>query len=483
MMERIQLLWPHLTAAAVLLVDLWGIGHAVLYKRDPRSAVGWIGIIVVFPFVGTILYLLFGINRIQRRASSLRSRPPTTIGPPALGDHDTSLVQTVMPPAARHLVTLARIVRQITNRPLLAGNSVRALRNGDEAYPAMLAAIAQARRSVTLCSYIFAHDASGLAFADALGEAVKRGLQVRVMIDDVGVRYSFPTIASALHHRHVPTAFFIPTFFQWRRPYINLRCHRKILVVDGQVGFTGGINIRHNNMLSDHPRDPVQDLHFEIRGPVVRHLQETFADDWAFSTHEKLAGGPWFTENPPAGAVLARSINDGPDEDLDKSRRVILGALACAQKRVRIVTPYFLPDLSVVSALNVAVLRGVSVEILLPQKNNLRTVHWACQAQLWQVLERGCRVWFTRPPFDHTKAMIVDDAWCLVGSGNWDARSLRLNFEVNVECYDPALAEALNRILDEKLATAHPVTLAEMDARPLPIRLRDGVARLFSPYL
>lgn len=483
MTEWIHLLWPYVTAALMLAVDLWAIGHAVLYKRDPRSAVGWIGIIALFPLFGALLYLMLGINRIQRRASSLRSRPPTLAGIEKAEDRDALLVQAALPSAAHHLVALARIVRQITGRPLLAGNALRPLRNGDEAYPAMLAAIAQAGHSITLSTYIFAHDASGLAFADALGAAVKRGVQVRVLIDDVGARYSFPTISSALHRRNVRTAFFMPTFFHWRMPYINLRSHRKILVVDGRLGFTGGINIRHNNVLADRHRDHVQDLHFEVRGPVIGQLQETFAEDWNFTTGESLTGKPWFVSPEPAGPTPARGISDGPDEDYDKLRRVILAALACAQRRVRIATPYFLPDLSIVSALNVAALRGVAVEILVPEKNNLRTVGWACRAQLWQVLERGCRVWFTKPPFDHTKAMIVDDAWCMVGSGNWDARSLRLNFEANVECYDPALAATLNAILDQKQAGARPVTLADMDARPLPVRLRDGVARLFSPYL
>jgi cardiolipin synthase len=483
MREWFQLLWPYVTAFVVLAVDLWAIGHAVLYKRDPRSAVGWIGIIVVFPFFGALLYLLLGINRIQRRASSLRTRPPTLAGVRAVDDQDALLVQAALPARAHHLVTLARIVRQVAGRPLMPGNALRPLRNGDEVYPAMLDAIARAERSVALSTYIFAHDASGLAFAEALGAAVQRGVQVRVLIDDVGARYSFPTISSTLHRRRVRTAFFMPTFFHWRMPYINLRSHRKILLVDGRLGFTGGINIRHNNLLAEARRDQVQDLHFEVRGPVLAQLHETFAEDWAFSTGEMLSGEAWALHPASAGATPSRVINDGPDEDFDKLRRVILGALACARERIRIATPYFLPDLSVVSALNVAALRGVQVEILIPEKNNLRTVGWACRAQLWQVLERGCRVWFTKPPFDHTKAMIVDDAWCMVGSGNWDARSLRLNFETNLESYDPALAAALNRILDEKQATARPVTLADMDGRSLPARLRDGVARLFSPYL
>ena len=236
-------------------------------------------------------------------------------------------------------------------------------------------------------------------------------------------------------------------------------------------------------MLAAGARDATQDLHAELEGPVVRHLQEVFAEDWQFSTGETLEGARWFPALSPVGLTPARGIPDGPDEDFDKLRRVLLGALACAQHRVRIATPYFLPDATLVSQLNIATLRGVQVDIVIPEHNNLRAVGWACMAQIWQVLQRGCRVWRTPRPFDHSKIMVVDNHWCMLGSGNWDARSLRLNFEFNVEAYDPSLAEELNALLDQKIAAARPLTLAEADGRPLPIRLRDGIARLWTPYL
>jgi cardiolipin synthase A/B len=264
---------------------------------------------------------------------------------------------------------------------------------------------------------------------------------------------------------------------------INLRNHRKILVVDGRVGFTGGMNIRQGNLLKEKPKHPTQDLHFRVEGPVVAHLQRTFADDWFFSAREVLKGPKWFPKLSAAGPVAARGIADGPDEDFEIFRWAVLGALACAATSVHILTPYFLPDMAMISALNLAAMRGVEVDILLPAKSNLPYVHWATFAILWQVLERGCRVWLTPPPFDHSKLMLVDNCWSLLGSANWDPRSLRLNFEFNVECYDPALALALQGIVQRKLRHARRVTLAELDARPLPVKLRDGVLRLFTPLL
>ncbi|MCO5061113.1 MAG: phospholipase D-like domain-containing protein [Kiritimatiellae bacterium] len=480
MPDLLYAIWPHITAAILLIIDIWAASHAILYKRDPRSATTWIGLIILFPVVGAVLYIFFGINRIQRRATHLRGRAPTALEP---RHKEHTFTAPALAPEHQHLASLALAVHRISRAPLLNGNRVTPLQNGDEAYPAMLDAIAQATRSITLCSYIFDHDPTGIRFADALGQAVSRGVEVRVLIDDVGARYSLPPIYSALNRRNIHYAVFMPTFFHWRMPYINLRNHRKILVVDGQTAFTGGMNIRHNNVLTAHTRDAVQDLHFRIEGPVVRQLQQAFVEDWAFATREQLAGEPWFVPLEPRGDILARGIVDGPDEDHDKFRATLHTALACAQHRVRIATPYFLPDPSLVSALNTCSLRGVEVDIVIPKKCNLRAVGWATRAQLWQVLVRGCRVWLTPPPFDHTKLLIVDNAWSHIGSGNWDARSLRLNFEFNVECYSPHLAAELNARLDQKIAAAHPATLAELDARPLPIRLRDGIARLFWPYL
>ncbi len=306
---------------------------------------------------------------------------------------------------------------------------------------------------------------------------------MRVLVDDAGARYSWPSIVGLLKQARVPVARFLPTLAPWRLTTMNLHNHRKLLVVDGELGFTGGINIRAGNVLAAQPKRPVQDLHFRVAGPVVAQLQEAFANDWAFCTKEVLSGELWFPELRDSGSVIARAVADGPDADFEKARWTLLGALACAQSSVQILTPYFLPDAALITALNLAALRGVRVDILLPEQNNLPFVHWASRAMWWQVLERGCHLWLTPPPFDHSKLMIVDQHWVFLGSANWDARSLRLNFELNVEAYGREFAERMAAIVNQKLRTARGVTLAEVDQRPLPARLRDNLARIFSPYL
>ncbi len=483
MMALLRELWPPITLAVGVAISLAAATHAVLYKRDPRAAIGWVGVILLFPFAGTGLYLLLGINRIQRRAAHLRRHAHAT---PALKRtivRSPHALQTMLPGRTRHLAMLDRIVTTITHSPLLAGNACSPLENGDQAYPAMLAAIAEARTSISLSTYIFGNDAAGLPFVDALAGAARRGVAVRVLIDAVGARYTRPTVRGPLRRAGVTTALFMPTITPWHAPYFNLRNHRKLLVIDGHTGFTGGINIRENNLVQRAQADTVQDVHFMLRGPVVAHLQDAFADDWRFTTGEDLSGPCWFPALDTAGPVIARGICDGPDEDFDRMAKTLLGALACAHRSIRIATPYFLPNPTLISALNTAAMRGVSVDILIPRVNNLRTVGWAMAAQLWQVLEWDCRVWLSPPPFDHTKLLLVDDEWSLIGSANWDPRSLRLNFEFNVECYCPHLAATLRQLFERKRAKAERVRLHDMDSRSLPVRIRDGVARLFTPYL
>ncbi len=276
-----------------------------------------------------------------------------------------------------------------------------------QAYAAMLDAIDRAERTVGLTTYIFDRDPTGESFAAALARAVKRGVEARVLIDGVGVRYSYPAITGLLRREGVTSAEFLPSLFPLSLHYANLRNHRKILVADGRVGFTGGLNIRQGHSERAGP-GCIRDVHFRLQGPVVAHLAETFAEDWAFTTGELLSGDGWFPPIPPAGSVFARGIAAGPDEAFERVRWAILGAISQARERIRIVTPYFLPDTALATALQVAALRGVEIDIAFPRKNNLRLVQWASWAKIFQFLARGCRVWLTPPPFDHSKLMTVD---------------------------------------------------------------------------
>ncbi len=473
--------WHALVTALAISLAVIASSHVVLHKRDVRSAIGWVGLVWLVPWLGALLYLLLGINRIQRRAIMLR-REPGKRSEPLLAAPDPSEAERINT-SCLQLPDLAVAIGNVSKQRLTAGNRFTPLINGDAAYPAMLQAIDHAERSIAMSTYIFETTGVGANFVDALVRAHERGVQVRVLIDDIGVRYARPRANHVLKKRKVPTALFMPARSLLRAPYFNLRNHRKILVIDGKLGFTGGMNIREGHVIANPHGRPTRDLHFRVDGPVVAHLAEVFAADWEFTTREKLTGELWFPRLSPCGSTLSRGIADGPDEAFERVSWTLQAALACAHRSVTIMTPYFLPDSVVHGALSTAALRGVEVNVVLPGENNLRLVQWAMWRQLEEVLRHGVRVWLTPAPFDHTKLMLVDSEWVLLGSANWDTRSLRLNFELDLECYDQDLCATLTAHVSSRISLARELTLNELRSRPLTQRVRDGFARLLMPYL
>lgn len=462
-----------LAAAIYPLAAFWAGGHALLNARDPRSAWGWIAVCLLFPLAGALLYFFFGINRVRRRARLLLDIDGTA----AQAETRQSL-----PPLPNNLQALMRVGDTLSGRAAEPGNRIEPLHNGDAAYSEMLAAIAGARESVWLASYIFRNDQTGRQFMTALAEAVGRGVSVRVMVDGVGSLYGLSFPVFWLRRRGVRAMRFLPPRLLPPMLHINLRNHRKLLVIDGQIAFTGGMNIaEYHRVAETRARHPVADIHFRVQGPVVDQLAQAFAEDWRMAARETLELPPPAAE--VAGGSVARLITDGPDDDLDKLAFVLLGAVTAARERVRIMTPYFLPSPELRAALEAASLRGVEVSVVLPVRSNLRFVDWAARNSLQSLLAAGVSVHLQPPPFAHGKLFVIDGDYALIGTANIDPRSLRLNFELAVECYDPALAQRLNAYFDGVEASAPRLLAADLDARRLPTRLRDAFFWLFSSYL
>ena len=470
----------YLLAALHVVLATAVSSHIVLTKSDVRSAIGWTGLVWLTPVIGSLLYLFLGINLIRRTAGRMRhARTGFTAERRALR-RDALAGVSLVAPVWRPLATLTA---QVSAEPLTEGNRIELLEDGDQAYPAMLAAIESAGTSIAFATYIFDRGKVAASFVEALGRAVTRGVTVRVLIDGVGARYSRPSMVAELRRRGITVAEFLPSRLIFVNRYFNLRNHRKILVIDGHLGFTGGMNVRDACVLADRPRAATRDVHFRVEGPVVAQMMDAFAFDWRFATDEELAGTAWFPDLVPRGDVLSRGIADGPDETNDSLLLVLQGALSEARHRVWIVTPYFLPEPPLLDALRVAALRGVDIRILVPRRGNLPVVTWAMQKQFGRVLEGGCKVGLTPAPFDHSKLMVVDDHWSLIGSANWDPRSLRLNFEYVVESWSTPFAAQLTELITRKAAEAEWITARELAQRSLAVRLRDGAAWLAQPYL
>lgn len=457
-----------LTVALYVLCATFAAVHALLTKPDPRSALGWIVTCWLLPFAGTILYLLFGVNRVRTRARQLRA------GLATIGSHYDS------PPADDFATQLTRIGDTVTQRPRLPGNEVVALENGENAFPLMLEAIRTARHAVWLSTYIFETDPVGRQFIDALAATAARGVQVHVLVDGIGEWYSWPHAVRLLHHAGVHAARFLPPRLAMPVFSLNLRNHRKLLIVDGETGFVGGMNIGGREVGKAHHRR-MADLHFRVRGAAVSQLAECFAADWRFAAGQTLAPPP--TSRADAGACVCRVITEGPDEDSDKLLFVILGAIALAHRQVLIMTPYFIPPPELTAALQTAALRGVEVCLVLPARSNLRYVDWATQRWLPPLLERGIEVYLQPPPFSHTKLIVIDGSYAQIGSANIDPRSLRLNFEIAVEVYDGAVCAGLAKYVLSAREHAARLPAGAVAGRALLRRFRDSLCWLLSPYL
>lgn len=483
--ETNLLVFEILAAASVLGATLASI-HVLLRRGDNRSAIGWLGVFWLgYPLIGSLIYLLVGVNSIHRdkRAVGQNILSKATRRRPR---RQRSGVETRHSPQIQpHMQILKRMGDRILGHSLHRGDTIERLIGGDEIYPAMLASIESATRSIAMASYIFKDDPAGQLFADALERAQQRGVHVRVLIDFMGSSHGGRSVYKLLSRRGVPVRRFMPTFGLPFLRFANLRNHRKLLVVDGKIGYTGGMNIDVAFWPAIRPADvtPKEDAHFRVQGPVVADLLAAFEQDWRFTTGEELNGEAWRLATTIEGPMYARGIADGPDSDTRLTHGMILAALATAKHHVKIATPYFLPPSDIMSALGVAALRGVKIELLVPDPTNSLLVQWASDDYLRKASELGCTVWADGGDFNHTKIMVVDDCWSLVGSSNWDLRSLRLNFEFNLECHHENLARQLNEYWAEQMKTARPWKHPARGERPLWVELRNGIARLFVPML
>jgi len=455
-----------ITLALYLLTGLGSALHALLTKADPRSALSWMAVCLLVPYGGALLYWLLGINRVRRRQLAPAGLPSPETAPPTI---------TV----AGALAAQVRIGDALTRRLLAPGNAIESLYNAEVAFPRMLAAIGEARESVWLSTYIFQTDAVGGQFVDALGAAARRGISVRVLVDGIGEWYDWPHVVPRLRRAGVPTARFLPPRLLPPNLSLNCRDHRKILIADGRTAFIGGMNLGGRELGGATGRR-MTDIHFRLLGPVVAQLARVFAEDWAFATSEQLV----LAAAPAAlGSSVCRVITGGPDEDVDKLLLILLSALSSAERHVQIMTPYFIPPLELVAALEATALRGVTVSLVLPRRSNLSYIDWATLHWLPALVARGVRVHLEPAPFSHAKLLVIDGRYAHIGSVNVDTRSLRLNFEIAVEVYDPQFCGELASFIAGRERASAPLTIREAQSvRPLP-RVRNALCWLVSPYL
>ena len=388
--------------------------------------------------------------------------------------------QTVEHPIAHRYGTrdprFLRTMSHLVGSPAVAGNRVTTLLNGDQAFPAMLEAIRSARHSITLEAYIFWPGTVGTAFAEALAERARAGVATHVILDGVGSQKLDDELIEGMRRAGVEVVTFHP--LRWYTlDRVNHRTHRKLLVVDGRVGFTGGLGISDLYLGNAQDKDHWRDGQFRVEGPVVGQLQGAFLDNWIETGGALLQGTEYFPPLDSAGGAWAQAVHSSPGGGTENLRLMYLLAIASAGRTISIANPYFVPNTLAVEMLVAARRRGVNVEVLVPGPiTDAGLVRRASRARWGPLLEAGVRIYEYQPTMYHNKLMVVDDYWVSVGSTNFDNRSFRLNDEANLNVFDQAFAREQAEVFAQDRARSKEVTLKEWRSRPLTERLEEMVA-------
>ncbi len=446
--------------------------HALLKTREPRSALIWVAICLFVPFFGAIVYAVFGVNRIQKVTQNWHSHGFSHVLNDEMHPEHKSFSTNIPPQFAASIESGDRLLKNHIRR----GCKITPLFDGRETYPAMVAAIHNAKESVFLTTYIFDREGMGGEIINALVAAVNRKVEVKVLIDGVGNFYSHPSVYRILKKQHVPVRLYLSPFQSLRGLFfLNMRNHAKIMTVDGCIGFTGGMNIRDEGEMHD--------LHFKCEGSIVGVLQDVFLNLWHFTKRELERPRVLLYDDALRGNALVRGIDNGPYQDFPHIVLRLLDAIHNAKTHIRIMTPYFVVGNALVAALVSARLRGVDIEVILPENNNLSFVKGATEALLPVFLKYGIKFYYRQGAFAHSKIGIFDEAYVFLGSSNLDTRSFLLNFEFNLEVYDQALAAELIQHFESIKDMSRRITNAWLQHRGFLVKVRNGVCKLFSPYL
>ena len=489
--------WISMGSLAHLLAFGLVAFHCLTHRREPTSALLWLSLAWFIPVVGSLLYLMFGIYRVpekgrhkyradQSLAAERRTREAPTLSMAYWrAVHESTACE---PPTEEGRLFNRSLAGLLEEYPLLAGNAVRPLVNGEEAYPPMLAAIRAATDHIHIQTFILGNDAVGREFMAALAERARAGVKVRLLYDRFGSTHAVWG-RFFRQYRNVPNLHIAG----WRQVNVlksefqlNLRNHRKLLIVDGVRAFTGGLNLHAGHVAGADGSEPIRDYHFEVAGPVVQELQFSFLRDWAYMTGEapdSLLQAAYFPPQPAAGEMPVRIINSGPSVEQEAINEVFFQAIISAKRELWIVTPYFVPGPDLLQALRAAARRGVDVRLVVPQENNHFYAGLAGQALYDDLLACGVRIFERELPFMHAKAMIMDDTLALVGTANLDIRSLRLNYETNLAVYDAAFVAGIRQLVLEEIARSREVALGVWRTRPLHRKLLENACSLFTPIL
>jgi cardiolipin synthase A/B len=476
---------PHLaTLAGVLevLCVVIVIPAVLLTKRDATVAVAWCLLVLLVPLFGALFFWAFGYNYLHRRVGrkSAHRAAFRKSHPPALHEASRGEAMPGDDPTYQHLGSLALAVRAF---PVIGGNAVTLYHETEHAFNDLLEAIRAARRHVHLEFFIVRSDATAERLLQLLTEKAKAGVEVRFLFDAMGSLYLKGRLLRPLLDAGGRACGFLPVNPFRSLIQVNLRNHRKIVVIDGAVGFTGGMNVGDEYLGKGHRFGYWRDTFLRLEGPAVAGLQRVFTEDWDFAGGEALNGAAYFPAAPAAGGDAVQVVESGPDQDANSIREVYFAAILAARERLWIASPYFVPDAGMLDALRLARYRGVDVRLLCIARPDHFLSFYASRYYWSDLLAAGAHVYQYTRGMMHSKIVLVDGRWAMVGSANLDNRSLRLNFEVGCALHTPERVAELEARFQADLKDAAELDAESFARRPFVAQLTENACRLFSPVL
>ncbi|MDP8999918.1 MAG: cardiolipin synthase [Myxococcota bacterium] len=477
-------------AARVVSLFFWVVALALIpfvlvRRKEPPATISWILTLVFLPALGAVLFLLFGRDRVRWPARRKRQLDALVRAQVAASRDETSGagLSAQIPLQDPFERALFRIGAGLTHLRPTSGNRVDVLVDGAATYERIGAAIDAARHHVHAQYYLIRNDKTGLWFRDRLIAAAKRGVLVRLLLDGYGCFALGRAWRRPLRKAGVRTAEFLPMRSVLLQP-VNLRNHRKIVVVDGEVAFTGGFNVGDEYLGQMPGVGEWRDVHLRIEGPAAAELQRVFFQDWAFATREPIEPSDYFPKNPPIrGDATIAIVTSGPDTRNEAIHRLFFGAIVGAERELQVTTPYFVPTESLMVAMEFAAMRGVAVKLLLPGRSNHRVTFHAGRSFYTPLLDSGVDLHEYVPGMIHAKTLVADGKVALVGSANMDLRSFRLNFEVHALVHDATTASRLGQTFASYAANSRGVDPDAWRNRAWTLRVKEGAARLVSPLL
>ena len=480
------------TDSFAMLLALYAVNLIVIFivifieRRSPSATLAWIMVLTFIPVVGILFYLVFNQNLARSKINRLSDYEDYYVS--------ESLKQQIKEmetgsysfsnERVRHWKHLIHLNHVYGRAYYTQNNKIQLLTDGRQMFDLFMEDLRQARKSINIEYFIIKRDHTGLELIRLLTEKAKEGLEIRLLIDTLGSRQINNRVLKDYIAAGGKVGYFFKPKLRIFGLRFNYRNHRKIAVIDGQIGYTGGYNIGHEYLGEKKKFGYWRDTHVRVTGDSVADLNARFVLDWRFTTKEELPviAVP-FSEGGEEGTLGVQIVSSGPESEAEEITSAFLRMITYAEKNVYIQTPYFVPDVSMVESLKMAALSGVDVRIMIPRMPDHIFVYWATYSYVGDLLRSGARVFIYDHGFLHSKTMVVDGEVSTIGSANFDNRSFRLNFETNAFVFDTDFAAEMENVFEQDTKQGHELTLKDYEKRSLVIRFKEAISRLLADIL